>query len=376
MPKNNQQHMKTKIATLVFFLLFISIYSQKKPEMDSQMKVYANKIDSIMISEKLKMNTELDDVDKNYKENKITSEEKQKQRAEIASKYEKSINDKIETQKEALEEVTKELVKNSVFYPHDSLKAKKDANNQVTLGLNGLWMKLSRESKKTPKDHLHTLDFSVSFVSANLTSKDEPFRFFSKDSDVKNTVYNSTNFALRYESQLGGFESPVFYRFGLGLRSDNYVPKYGKVFSQNQNILKTGDFTKGNLRKTNFANTYLFIPLDLRFVLNPKYTTYEGVQYLDNKKSQINIVAGVYGGIKVGSVIYNKYSNDYSKRIVERERVMHGVNDFVFGGKLGVGIGGFNFYIQKDFTPAFNDNADLKKKYGLQIGIELANVNF
>ncbi|MBW7674627.1 hypothetical protein [Chryseobacterium chendengshani] len=368
--------MKTTIASLTFILFFSCMYSQERPEMDSKMKVYANKIDSIMLSEKSKMNRELDDIDKNFRDNKITSEEKQKQRTEIASKYEQSINEKIDTQKDALQDVTKEIVKNSVFYPHDTLKTKKDPNNQVSIGLNGLWMKLSQENKKTPKDYLRTIDLSVSFVSANLTSKDEPFRFFSKDSDVRNTVYNSTNFALRYENQVGGFESPVFYRFGLGVRSDNFVPKYGKVFSQEQNVLKTDDFTKGNLRKTNFANTYLFIPLDIRFVLNPKYTTYDGIRYLDNKKSQINIVAGVYGGLKVGSVIYNKYSNDYSKRIVERERVMHGVNDFVFGGKLGVGIGGFNIYIQKDFTPAFNNNADLKKKYGLQIGVELANINF
>jgi hypothetical protein len=52
------------------------------------------------------------------------------------------------------------------------------------------------------------------------------------------------------------------------------------------------------------------------------------------------------------------------------------MNDIIFGAKLGIGYRGFNLFVQKDLTPTFNDNAQLKKKYGLQIGIEIANVNF
>ncbi|MCS3528813.1 hypothetical protein [Chryseobacterium sp. JUb7] len=76
------------------------------------------------------------------------------------------------------------------------------------------------------------------------------------------------------------------------------------------------------------------------------------------------------------NLVYNKYSTEFSNRIVERESVRSGMNDFIFGAKLGIGLGGLNLFIQKDLTPAFNNNAQLKKKYGLQIGLEIANVNF
>ena len=245
----------------------------------------------------------------------------------------------------------------------------------MQLGLGGVKMKLNAD-KKTPKDYLTVRDLTISFIGANLTSKNEPFRFYSKDSDVRTTVYNSYSFAFTYEYQLGGFRSPVFYKIGLGVRSDNFRPKYNKVFTQENNKLEVTDFTRGNLRDTRLNNTYIYIPVDLRFVLNPKYTDYEGVKYLDNRKSQLSIIAGIYGGVRAGSVIYNKYSTEFTKRITERQRLMHGVNDLIFGAKLGIGYGGLNLFIQKDFTPAFNDNAMLKKKYGLQIGIEIANVNF
>ncbi|SDR08146.1 hypothetical protein SAMN05421664_3445 [Chryseobacterium soldanellicola] len=360
--------MKTKIALMTAVMAFSYTFAQENPHM----KLYSQKIDSIVVSEKSKMDTELNEIDKNFKENKISAEEKQKQRSEIASKYEQIINEKVDEQKSELEDATKSMVKNAVLGKKDTLHGGK---NELALEFGGMKMKLNKD-KNTPKDYLRTIELSVSLTGANLTSKEQPFTFFNKDSDVRNTVINSSSFTIRYENQVGGFTSPVFYRIGLGVRTDKYIPKYGKVFAQENNTLFVEDFDRGNLRKTNMKTNYIFLPVDLKFVLNPKYIDYEGVKYLDNKKSQLSIVAGIYGGVRLESVMYNKYSNENSKRIVERERVMQGVNNFVFGGKFGIGYGGFNIFIQKDFTPLFNDDAKLSKKYGLQIGIEIANVNF
>jgi len=361
--------MKTKIAVMTAVMAFSYYSAQEKPYLNS----YSQKIDSIVVSEKAKMNTELDEVDKNYNAKSITADEKQKQRTEIASKYQEIINTKVDAEKSDLENATKEMVRDAVLGTNDTVK--KHGRNELQLGISGLKMKING-NKKEPKDYLHNWNLTVSFVGANLTSKDEPFRFYNKDSDIRANVYNASSFAVRYENQLGGYRSPLFYRVGLGVRSDQFTPKYGKVFSQENNTLELTDFTKGNLKNTKFNITYVYIPLDFRLVLNPKYIEYDGIKYLDNRKSQISLIAGIYGGVKAGNIIYNKYSTEYSKRIVERERVMHGVNDLIFGAKLGIGLGGFNLFIQKDLTPAFNDNARLSKKYGLQIGLEIANVNF
>jgi hypothetical protein len=361
--------MKTKIAVMTAVMAFSYYSAQEKPYLQS----YSQKIDSIVVSEKSKMNNELDEVDKSYKAKTINADEKQKQRAEIASRYQEIINSKVDAEKSDLEDATKEMVKNAVMGKNDSVKG--FGRNEIQLGLNGLKMKF-KGKKKEPKDYLHSWDLNVSFVGTSLTSKDEPFRFYSKDSDIRTTVYNSYSMALRYENQLGGFRSPIFYRIGLGMRSDNFIPKYGRVFSQEDKTLAIADFTKGNLRNTRLNTTYLYVPVDFRFVLNPKYLDYQGVKYLDNKKNQLSLVAGVYGGVRAESIIYNKYSTEYTKKIVERERVMHGMNDIIFGAKFGIGYGGLNLFVQKDLTPAFNNNAQLKNKYGLQIGIEIANVNF
>ncbi len=359
--------MKTKIALMTAVMAFSYTFAQQ----NNHLKTYSHKIDSIVVSEKSKMNAELDQVDRNYKDKRISAEEKQKQRVEIASKYEQIINDKVTAQQSELENATKEMVKNAVLGRKDSANT---SANQVQLGIGGLKLKVN--NNKTPKDHLSSLDLAVSLVGANLVSKNDYFKVYSKDSEMKNTILNSSSFALRYENQVGGYKSPVFYRLGMGVRMDGLTPKYGQVFVQNEGKLMVDDFTRGELRRTYLRNTYLYVPAELRFVLNPKYTEYEGVKYLDNTKRQISIVAGIYGGIKLSSQNYIKYSNDNSKRIVEKERVMQGVNNFVFGGKLGIGYGGINLFIQKDFTPTFNGDALLGKKYGLQIGIEIVNLDF
>lgn len=364
--------MKTKLIYIAAVMAFSYSFAQESPE--NNLSLYSKKIDSIVMTEKDKMNIELDKIDKNFKENKISPDEKQKQRTAVASKYEQIINEKVEAEKQDLEAVTKELVKDAVFKSRDSAKS---GRNQFWFGLNGLNMKLNEQKKNNnPKNYLETFEVTIGMGGAGLTSKNEPFGFYNRGSDMRNTIIDSWQLALLYGNQIGGYTSPFFYRFGLGMRSDLYTPKYGLSFRQENNMLFIQEFTRGNLKKSTLYNTYLTIPADLKFVLNPKYNDFEGVKYLDSRKHQLCLVLGVYGAVRVGTVNYSKYSNENSGRIVEREKVTHGVNDFIVGGKFGISYYGFNLFIQKDFTPAFNNNALLKKKYGLQIGIEIANVNF
>ncbi|WP_157886065.1 hypothetical protein [Chryseobacterium glaciei] len=55
--------MKTKIALMAAVMAFSYSFAQENPHLAS----YSQKIDSIVVSEKSKMDTELDAVDKNFK---------------------------------------------------------------------------------------------------------------------------------------------------------------------------------------------------------------------------------------------------------------------------------------------------------------------
>lgn len=367
MSKNNH-HMKTKITLFSTLLISMLAFGQNDKNIHSEMDIYTKKIDSIILSEKVKMNIEVDNLDKDFN-GKSETEEKQKRKAEIAEKYQNILNEKIENEKANLEDSTKEMVRNIVLNPDKRYRLTIDPQNR----LSGFFNK----RVKLPKDYLHSIRLTGSFVFPSLTSEDKPFGFFTENSDMKRTSNNLSGYIyLRYENQLGKFTSPVFYRTGLGLRVDYFTPENNKVFAQDGKNLFLQDFAKGHLKKTLIYNSYITIPLELRWVLNPKYVDYEGVKYIDNRKTQFYVMGGFYGGVRTRSTIYNKYSTDYTKKIVERERVMVGVNNFIAGAKIGVGYGGVALFIQKDFTPTFNDDALLNNKYGLQIGLELASINF
>lgn len=360
--------MKKKIITLCTALSVTSFaYAQNdKGEIRNSLNIYSQKIDSIVTSEKAKMNAELDKIDSQFKEKEINAEKKQQLRTEVAQKYESLINEKIDEQKSNLENATKEMVKNSVLNPASD-------NRLQYGGFNSFHLRNKKNQDKNPKHEQERFSLSFSFVGNNLTS--EGFNS-QNNSEIKHSAVLSSNIVLRYENQLGKSTSPLSYRFGVGLRTDNYSPKSGKVFAQDARSLFVEDFSKGNLKKSHLTSLSLYIPLEVKWVLNPKYKEYKGQNYLDNTKNQFYLLGGIYGGLKLSNTLYTRYSNDLSKRIVNREKASHGINDAFFGGKIGVGYGGINLYIQKDFTPTFNNSAQINNKYAFQIGVEFLDINF
>lgn len=367
MPKINL-YMKTKIASFAAILFFTCAFSQEKPVIDSQMKIYAKKIDSIVISEKSKMNNELDAVDQDFKQKKISSDEKQKQRAKIAIKYEQSINEKVELQKTDLENATKEIVKNSVL-------GKTSGLDQIVFSQNNALLSF-KDSKTNKKDLLKTFDLNLAVGFIDLTKSASSLAIGNSDSEIKFGKSTSTVVEFRFTRQLGALTSPVFYRFGFGYRGDTFVPDHSRVFDYDNSQLFLTNFTAGNLKKSRFLNHYIMVPLDFVFVLNPKYTIENNEKMLDNTKGNLRLSAGVYGGVRVMSQNQIIYKNMDDHRASYKENIPDVANNFLFGGKLSLGYGAFNIFVKKDFTPNFNDNIKINNKYGFQIGLELLYVNF
>lgn len=105
--------MKNKLLFLSVFLCQISVFSQQG-KMDDDIKKYTARIDSIVTSEKLKMNDEMNLVEKNFQSGNLSSEELKARKITIAEKYEKIINDKVDAENAELQKITKETAVNSV----------------------------------------------------------------------------------------------------------------------------------------------------------------------------------------------------------------------------------------------------------------------
>lgn len=371
--------MKHRFTLLLCLFSALGLWAQQK-EVEAKIKNYSAKIDSIVAAEKFKMNQEMDAVDLKFKEEKISNEEKMLQKKTIAEKYEKIINEKVDQKNTELQSITKEIAANSVFNKRNDTVNVVLLNRAIFQGelktQKGKVIIINKDKKDHPKNHLRNKELAISYGFLNLSADAESFDPF--DANSKMRVGNSHSFEIqsRRERQFGSFTSPFFIRYGLAYRSDTYMPKRPLVFVQNNQTLALEEFSLGTLKRSKLRNVYLTLPVDFQWVLNPKYTEYEGVKYLDNKKKQIRIGAGIYAGVNLRNIIKVKYYDHEGDFEKYKNTLDYGVNSFLFGTKFSVSYNGINFFIKKDLTPIFNNQAALPNKYGIQIGVDIMDLNF
>lgn len=360
--------MKTKLALMTALLAFTWSFAQEG-QMNLQLKAYSKKIDSTIAAEKVQMNLELDELEKNFNGQEITDEEKQKQRTAIAAKYEAIINGKVADRQSELESATREMVKDAVLGRSRKYSLVMDPQSNALLTF--------KSPEKTYKDLLSRQDFNISFGFMNLTGSAGSLAIGNNESQMKVGKSTSSQFEFRFTRQIGPLTSPVFYRTGFGYRQDIISPEKPKVFVQDlSDAMYLADFTSANLRKSSFRNHYIMVPLDFVFVLDPQYTVENDEKLLDNSKGNFRLAAGIYGGVRVASQNYFVYKNEKNHSVKNVENMPEVANNFIFGGKLSLGYKAINIFIKKDFTPIFNDNAKINNKYGIQIGLELLYIDF
>ena len=362
---------------LIFTVLtFYSLaFSQTQSTTETNVKNYSQRIEMIVSQEKVNMNQELLAVDESFKNGKISEEEMRKSKQDIAEKYEKVINDKVNAERESLDNLTKTNVRNAVLQQNDTI-SKNFSSVAVNSSSHNSIVTISSSKKKEPKDLLKSSDLAVSYGFLNLTKDKGSFNPFENDSQMR--IGNSHSFEIqaRRERQLGSFTSSVFIRYGLAYRSDTYMPKRPQVFVENNQQLSLENFAAGKLKSSKLRNVYLTLPIDFQFVLNPKYKMFEDVKYLDASEKQWRLGAGIYAGIRTRSIAKFKYHDENDKFQKDQFILDSGVNSFLFGAKVSLSYGGLNFFIKKDLTPIFNNSANLPSKNGIQVGVDLTNLSF
>ncbi|OJX31685.1 MAG: hypothetical protein BGO86_07275 [Chryseobacterium sp. 36-9] len=354
----------------ILLLAMLSSFATAQTTLDNQMKSYTDKVNSIVSTEKANMKAETDKIDEAFSSGKITKAEQIAQKETVSKRYETIINDKIENERQQLEEITKSAVKNSV-YSSDTIRNK----NVVVFKNSGVSINI-RKDKKQPTEYINTSTISVGYAFTNLTKDKGSFNPFENDSEMRIGNSHSVEVQFRQDKQLGSFTSPWILRYGLAYRTDTYMPKRPQVFVQENSQLFLENFEEGRLKRSKLRNVYLTLPIEFQLYLNPKYTEYDGKQYLDVRKKMWKIGVGAYAGINTRSIVKVKYYDEGSKFQKYDYTLDDGVNAFLFGGKFSLGYGGVNLFIKKDFTPIFNSKANLPNKNGIQIGIEIANIDF
>lgn len=342
--------MKKKITILSLAMLCFNLKAQAENMIKNDMDRYASKIDSIVSSEKSKMNTEMDIWKQKLENKEISDDEYSNAKREIASKFEREINDKISSQRKHLDSITMAKAKESIF-------SKKTADSCSAAKRIVVRMNAGDINRKKSGDLL------VSYSMGNLTNA-SGFDLFNKNSGMKIGNTHSVEVYYRRTHQLGKESSPFYIHYGLAYRTDTYMPKGNRVFSEENEQLVLNDFTEGRLKRSKLRNVYLLAPLEFSWVMNPSS---------DSWKFRLGL--GAYAGINTRSIIKVKYYNENDKFKKYKDVIDNGVNPYIAGGKLSLSFGSFTLFVKKDFTPAFDEKAQLNYKNNIQFGVVLSNIS-
>ncbi|MEZ4852752.1 hypothetical protein [Flavobacterium sp.] len=356
---------KIILYTAIFLLAFVSNLqaqendSIKKLSFEKQANLIANTIEKISTEEKNALKLEVEAIDKQLADGKITKEEADNQKMIASQKRARNIEEKVTVEHEKLEQLVKDKVEGKInegtkkegtvivigSSSNDSIgKNRTEINLTAMKVYQGEEDKMKRLSKRTTSQFVFAMGLNnVVTDGENLDNSD--FRFWGS---------HSYEWGITGNTRVFKNNNLLHAKYGLSLMYNNLRPTDNRYFVKNGNVteLQNG-FT--NFKESRFRNVYLTVPLHLEFDFTPKKFDKDGNPYFRTHES-VRLGIGGYGGIRVKSKQILRYQED-DQCIKVKQKGDFNVSNFNYGLSAYIGYRATSLYIKYDLNPLFKNNA-------------------
>ena len=345
---------------IVFSLLTKAVAQEKTFE--QQAKEIASNIEMITTEEKNALKKEVEAIDFQVKEGKITAENAQELKLKIAEERAKNIETKVAIEEAKLAQLVQDKVDGKIT---DSGEESKRGGTTIILGgnnndsigknkteinlgsmkiYNGEKDKAERRSKRT------TSQFVFAFGLNNVITDGENL----EDSDYRVWGSHFYEWGVTYNSRIFKNNNLLHAKYGLSLMYNNLRPTDNRYFVKNgdQTDLVTSTI---KLDDSRFRNVYLTAPLHLEFDFTPKKLSKDGTKTNFRTHESVRLGIGGYAGVRIKSKQILKYEIDDVK-IKERQKGDFNVSDFNYGLSAYLGYGQTSLYVKYDLNPMFKNN--------------------
>lgn len=332
------------IYLVILVFLFVSkVLGQETFE--SRAKKIANKIEKITKEEKATLKEEVEAVNVQLSEGKITQEKADKRKKELAEARATIIEEKVTLAQNELNELVQEKV--------DGKIKEQDSTHTYTFRWNPKKDKDSiHGEKRTTSQFVFAMGLNNMMVDGKL-----------QDSNYSFIGSHFYEWGFTYNSRLMKNDNLLHAKYGLSLMYNNIRPTDNRNFvvDGNQTVLQTNAI---NLDESRFRNVYIVLPLHLEFDFSKPQVT-NGKTYFKTHKS-FRFGIGGYAGINVKSKQILKYDQDDLdyKTTIKGE---YNVNNFIYGLSSYIGYKEFSLYAKYDLNPLFQDN--LVKENNMSLGL-------
>lgn len=327
-----------KIYLLVFVCLFGSkIYAQESFE--NKAKDIAQKIENIVKEEKKELKVEVEAVNEQLAQGKLTKEEADEKKKTLAEARAKVIETKVAALEEELHVLVQDKVDGKIV-SMDTSKTKIFIQFDKDL--------FSRE-KCTTGEKRTTSQFVFAFGVNNLVTDKQV-----ANSDFKYWKSHFYEWGLSYNTRILKEDNLLHFKYGISLMYNNLRATDDRYFVKNgaQTDLVTNAV---HLEESRFRNVYIMVPLHLEFDFTKKEIR-DGANYFRTHKS-LRAGLGGYAGFRVKSKQILCFDDASGNDVEQKTKGNYNVNDFNYGLSTYIGYKATSVYLKYDLQPLFENNA-------------------
>lgn len=340
------------IYLVILVFLFVSkVLGQETFE--SKARKIANKIEKITKEEKETLKTEVESVNVQLSAGKITQEQADKRKKELAEARAVIIEEKVTLAQEELNDLVQEKV--------DGKIKEQDSTKRHRLVINWdddywTYKKSNKDSirgeKRTTSQFVFALGLNNMMANGNL-----------QDSNYKFKGSHFYEWGLTYNTRLLKNNNLLHAKYGISLMYNNIRP------TDNRSFVVNGDQTDLvanaiNLKESRFRNVYLVAPVHLEFDFSKDGQSGDKKYFRTHKGFRLGF--GGYAGINLKSKQILKFEdNDY--KATQKTKGDFNTNNFIYGLSTYIGYKETSLYLKYDLNPLFQDN--LIKENNISLGL-------
>ncbi|UOK42731.1 MULTISPECIES: hypothetical protein [Flavobacterium] len=327
--------MQKIIFYVVVMLCFFVSKVTAQETFEQRANAIAKNIDNITKEEKLALKTEVEEVNEQLAKGKLTQEEADKKKMQLATDYAKKIEDRVAVEEEKLNALVQERVDGKLS---DTIKIKK--RYSITIPADHY----DRKTKRTTSQFVFA--FGLNNLVTNGAVANSDFGYW------RSTFYE---WGITGRTRLGKEDSPLHLKYGFSFMynilhaTDNryFVDKGSETVLETYPVNLIDD-------KTYFKNVFFAVPIHLEWDFSEKREI-NGKMYRRSHDG-FRFGAGGFIGINTNSKQFLGYEDDGYK-IKERQKGDWNVNEFTYGLSTYVGYKSISLYAKYDLQPMFENNS-------------------
>jgi hypothetical protein len=305
---------------------------------EGKAKDIASKIEDIVKGEKEELKAEVEAVNEQLVQGKLTNEEAEEKKKVLAENRAKTIEEKVAKLEEELHVLVQEKVDGKI----------KDIDTSKTITIHFSKDYFSHHRKCSNGEKRTTSQFVFALGVNNLVTDKQV-----ANSDFKYWKSHFYEWGLTYNTRILKEDNLLHFKYGLSLMYNNLRPTDDRYFVKNgaQTDLVTSTV---HLEESRFRNVYIMVPLHLEFDFTKKEIHDNGNYFRTHKSMRIGL--GGYAGFRVKSKQILCFDDATGNDVEQKTKGNYNVNDFNYGLSTYIGYRATSLYLKYDLQPLFENN--------------------